>query len=358
VPDAAALFLQSLRLDPECARPQQPRADLPGRVSRRRKPTPSSLCGHNLKAYKLLGSLNAARNLARNYFLLKRYADALPLYEELDKAPPGRYDVRYELGICCYMTGRTERAAKLLTAADFNRRGVSLWEEGAYAEAEKFIRHALELADPRAAGDRILYYCNLATVLGTGKTSRGASPVTARPSRSPRAAAPSTSGCRATSTCAGGPPGHPVLRAVPGLDPDNLRAHKNLGLIYLGDADERLANYRLALRHNEKAFALQKSTETTWNLARNYYALERDYEALVLFEELVDQSPEDADAHYYLAWSATTWATSTAPSSTSPGPSPWIPPSRTTRWRRSSARPSATPNRKKPRPVVPPPHLV
>jgi len=302
VPDAAALFLQSLRLDPECAKAhnnlgliylgEYPGGEADFKLALR----------HNLKAYKLLGSLNAASNLARNYFLLKRYADALPLYVELDKAPPGRYDVRYELGICCFMTGRTERAAKLLTAADFNRRGVSLWEEGAYAEAEKFIRHALELADPRAAGDRILYYCNLATVLGDREDQPGRIACY----RQALALTPGGSaqhfGLQGNLDLAQGRAAQAIrsFERCLALDPDNLRAHKNLGLIYLGDADERLANYRLALRHNEKAFALQKSTETTWNLARNYYALERDYEALVLFEELVDQSPEDADAHYYL----------------------------------------------------------
>jgi tetratricopeptide (TPR) repeat protein len=84
------------------------------------------------------------------------------------------------------------------------------------------------------------------------------------------------------------------------LDAANLEAHTALGRILLGDEDARLADYELALTHTEKAFALEHNADTRWNLARNYYALERWSEALVLFEEYVAAYPQNADAKYYL----------------------------------------------------------
>lgn len=302
VPEAADLFLHALRVDPECAKAHNNLGliylgEYPGGEA-----DYDLALRHNLKAYNLLRSLNAASNLAQNYFLLKRYADALPLYEELDKAASGRYHVRYQLGICCYMTGRTERAEQLLTSADFNRRGVSLWEAGEYAEAEKFIRHAIERTDPRATSERILYYCNLAVVLDDREDQPGRIACYRQALALTPAGSAQRFGLQGNLYLAEGRTGQAIqsFEECLALDPDNLRAHKNLGAIYLGDTDERLTDYRRALRHNEKAYALQKSTETTWNLARNYYALERDYEALTLFEKLVGESPEDADAHYYL----------------------------------------------------------
>jgi tetratricopeptide (TPR) repeat protein len=301
VPEATALFQQALRQDPECAKAHNNLGliylgEYPGGEA-----DYDLALRHNLKAHGLLRNRNAASNLAQNYFLLERYADALPLYEELNQAP-GRCDVRYQLGICCYLTGRADRAAQLLKAADFNRRGVSLWEDGRYAESEKFIRHALELTAPHSAAERILYICNLAAVL----RERGDQPGRIDCYRQALALTPSGSAqyfaLQGNLFLAQGKTARAILsfERCLALDPDNLRAHKNLGLIYLGDTDERATDYRLALRHNEKAFALQKSYETTWNLARNYYALERDFEALTLFEEIVAETPDDADAHYYL----------------------------------------------------------
>ena len=302
VAEATALFLHALRLDPECAKAHNNlgliyMGEYPGGEA-----DYDIALRHNLKAYKLMRSLNAVSNLAQNYFLLKRYAEALPLYEELDKSAPGLYDVRYELGICCYMTGRTERAAKLLTAADFNRRGVSLWETGDYAEAEKFVRHAIELADPKATTERILYFCNLAAVLGDREDQPGRIACYQQALALTPEGSAQRFGLQGNLDLAQGRTGRAIdsFERCLAIDPDNLRAHRNLGAIYLGDTDDSLTDYKRALRHNEKAYALQKSTETTWNLARNYYALERDYEALTLFEELVNESPEDADAHYYL----------------------------------------------------------
>jgi tetratricopeptide (TPR) repeat protein len=300
-PEAVNCFERALRLDPENLTAHNSLGLLfLGEFDGVAADYPRAL-RHNLKAHQLAHDPDTAYNLAETYFHLQRWADALPLYDGLYRTRPPSRDVRYQLGICCHMLGQEEQADRLLTHADYNRRGVTLWQEEDYEGAEQCLRRALTLAPAEATAARILYLSNLAVIL-KDHDNPPASIACYR-----EALALSTPGSAQHYQLQGSLflAEHNTRKAIAAfdrclaVDPDNIKAHQNLGLIYLGDADRLTVDYRLALTHNEKAYAMHKSTETAWNLARNYYALDRDYEALALFEQILADDPDDADAHYY-----------------------------------------------------------
>jgi len=90
------------------------------------------------------------------------------------------------------------------------------------------------------------------------------------------------------------------LETVLQLEPGNFHANKKLGLIYLGDMDNALSDYQKALVYNEKAYALQVNNDTAYNVARNYYFLQRENDALPLFSSLLNTDRDNAYVRYYL----------------------------------------------------------
>jgi tetratricopeptide (TPR) repeat protein len=84
------------------------------------------------------------------------------------------------------------------------------------------------------------------------------------------------------------------------LDPDNLAAHNNLGLIYLGLKGDAVADPGRALPHNRACHRLGPCPATAYHLAYNYFRLERWAEARSLFEELWATSADHDDYRYYL----------------------------------------------------------
>lgn len=257
---------------------------------------------HNECMYRLSRSPATTRHLALNFFILERYADARPLYEELHRQQPNNDDSRYFLGVCLLMTGDAAAADRLLGAADYLRRGEVLAEAGKDEEADRFYQHALRRAHPE---DRTI---RLQAQLGRAGVAEARGNLAAARAGYLQALAmcpaESSDRCRVEGrlNLAEGKPRRAAAAYARCLELDaaNLEAHTALGRILLGDEDDRLADYELALTHTEKAFALEHNADTRWNLARNYYALERWSEALVLFEEYAAAFPKDADAKYYL----------------------------------------------------------
>ncbi len=257
---------------------------------------------HNDFMYRRNRSPVTTRHLALNYFILERYADARPLYEELHRQKPNDDECRYFLGMCLFMTGADEAAGRLLGAADFLRRADVLAAAGKDDEADRFYLHALRRASPEDRTIRLQAQLGRAGVAET----RGDLAAARTGYRLALALCPAQSADRyrveGRLNLAEGRPRRAVAAYARCLELDagNLEAHTALGRILLGDEDERLADYELALTHTEKAFALERNDDTRWNLGRNYYALERWPEALALFEEYVAAHPQDADAKYYL----------------------------------------------------------
>lgn len=257
---------------------------------------------HNRACHRLSPCPATAYHLAYNYFRLERWAEARPLFEELWATSADDDDYRYYLGICQFRLGDQQAADRLLTAKDYRVYGQSLADAGRASEAEQVLLLALERVGLPERPLRMAVLESLAATAMLNSDPSGAQ----RYYRQVRDMCPSGSLDRFRID------GElHLLARQPGLalqdfsrclelDAANLEAHTALGRILLGDEDERLADYALALTHTEKAFALEHNADTRWNLARNYYALERWAEALVLFEEYVAAYPRNADAKYYL----------------------------------------------------------
>jgi len=262
---------------------------------------PARALPHNRACHRLSPCPATAYHLAYNYFRLERWAEALPLFEELWATSADDDTYRYYLGICQFRLGDQQAADRLLNAKDYRAYGQSLADADRADEAEQILLLALERARPPERPLRMAVLESLAAAVQ--KTD---------PSGAQRYYLQVRDMC---------PPGSldrfridgemHLLARQPGLamrdfarclelDPDSFPAHNHLGALLLGDFDETLADYDQALVHNTRAFALNRCADTRWNLARNYYALERWPEALVLFEEYVAAHPQDAVATYYL----------------------------------------------------------
>lgn len=263
---------------------------------------PARALPHNRACHRLNPCPTTAYHLAYNYFRLERWSEACPLFEELWATSADNDDYRYYLGICKFRLGDQRAADRLLTAKDYRVYGQSLAGADRAGEAEQILLLALERVRPPERPLRMAVLESLAAAAVLNSDPTGAQ----RYYRQVRDMCPSGSLDRFRLD------GElHLLARQPGLalrdftrclelDAANLEAHTALGRILLGDEDARLADYELALTHTEKAFALEHNADTRWNLARNYYALERWSEALVLFEEYVAAYPQNADAKYYL----------------------------------------------------------
>ena len=85
-------------------------------------------------------------------------------------------------------------------------------------------------------------------------------------------------------------------------DPENYTALNSLGYIYMGNAGEEYTDYVMALPFNRKAYELNKSEDATFLLAKNYYFLNMDEEALDLFKALEAFNPQNAYYPVYIGW--------------------------------------------------------
>jgi tetratricopeptide (TPR) repeat protein len=84
-----------------------------------------------------------------------------------------------------------------------------------------------------------------------------------------------------------------LLKAVK-MNPEEMAVNNSLGLIYLGDYDETLAELDKALFYNSKAFEISGGRVTEEVLGRTYYKM-KDYEkAESHFEHLLLTHPEIA----------------------------------------------------------------
>jgi tetratricopeptide (TPR) repeat protein len=84
-----------------------------------------------------------------------------------------------------------------------------------------------------------------------------------------------------------------LLKAVK-MNPDEMAVNNSLGLIYLGDYDETLADLDKAIIYNSKAFEISGGRVTEEVLGRTYYKME-DYEkAESHFEHLLQTNPQIA----------------------------------------------------------------
>jgi tetratricopeptide (TPR) repeat protein len=84
-----------------------------------------------------------------------------------------------------------------------------------------------------------------------------------------------------------------LLKAVK-MKPDEMAVNNSLGLIYLGDYDESLADLDKALIYNSKAFEISGSRITEEVLGRTYYKMENYEKAESHFEHLYQTHPEIA----------------------------------------------------------------
>jgi len=82
-----------------------------------------------------------------------------------------------------------------------------------------------------------------------------------------------------------------LLKAVK-LDPEDMAVNNSLGLIYLGDYDERLTDLDKALTYNSKAFEISGSRVTEEVLGRTFYKMENYEKAEIHFEHLLENYPE------------------------------------------------------------------
>jgi len=72
---------------------------------------------YNFKAYSLSSSEPHMANLAINYFLLERYSDALPLFEQLNNMNPNNATAKYFLGLIYLINKDTTKARIFLNEA-------------------------------------------------------------------------------------------------------------------------------------------------------------------------------------------------------------------------------------------------
>lgn len=84
-----------------------------------------------------------------------------------------------------------------------------------------------------------------------------------------------------------------LLRAVK-MNPDKMAVNNSLGLIYLGDYDETLADLDKAVIYNSKAFEISGSRVTEEVLGRTYYKMENYEKAESHFEHLFETHPKIA----------------------------------------------------------------
>ncbi|MEK7448749.1 MAG: tetratricopeptide repeat protein [Planctomycetota bacterium] len=88
------------------------------------------------------------------------------------------------------------------------------------------------------------------------------------------------------------------------INPDEVKVHNELGLIFLGNKDKSFTDYERALVYNEKCYALDKTSQVyLYNLAYNYFALERYTNALPLLESLEKTSLNNAKVKYFIGLS-------------------------------------------------------
>jgi len=84
------------------------------------------------------------------------------------------------------------------------------------------------------------------------------------------------------------------------INPDELDASNNLGLIYMGEVDEDVWDLEKALVYNKQAHRILDDMNMANNLALNYYLLEKHDEALPLYQSIILNDPGDANAFYYM----------------------------------------------------------
>ncbi len=90
------------------------------------------------------------------------------------------------------------------------------------------------------------------------------------------------------------------LKLARHMQPNAIEVNNSLGLIYMGDYDEKYTDYKKALPFNLKAYEIGKDRSTSSVLGSNYIELE-DYEkAEVIYKELHDELPHLLDHKYYL----------------------------------------------------------
>ncbi len=86
------------------------------------------------------------------------------------------------------------------------------------------------------------------------------------------------------------------------LDASDPWVHNALVEIYLGDHDEGFANYERALEAARSASQLDEDGTIIFNLGRALYFLDRESEAIPLFQRVIEDS-NDVVAHVYLGLS-------------------------------------------------------
>jgi len=72
---------------------------------------------YNEKAYELSPDASTMQNLAINYFTLRKYTDAQPLFESIINFNPNNALAKYFMGLISYMQKDLEKAKKLLNEA-------------------------------------------------------------------------------------------------------------------------------------------------------------------------------------------------------------------------------------------------
>ncbi len=82
-----------------------------------------------------------------------------------------------------------------------------------------------------------------------------------------------------------------LLKAV-NLDPDEMTINNTLGLIFLGEYDDKFTDLDKALEYNLKAFNVSGSRIIEEVLARTYYRLENFEKAELHYQNLVQNHPE------------------------------------------------------------------
>ncbi|MEK7795174.1 MAG: tetratricopeptide repeat protein [Candidatus Hydrogenedentota bacterium] len=99
-------------------------------------------------------------SLAQTYFALKRYADAIPVYEKVLRADPGHAQDYYNLGLCHYELNDNDRALSMwLTALAHDPKNeavnkglaVLYWRRAEYVQAWNAVRTCQSLSIPLSA---------------------------------------------------------------------------------------------------------------------------------------------------------------------------------------------------------------
>ena len=206
-------------------------------------------------------------NVLKSRFNQKRYAEALPLAQQMTLRFPEYVPGWKYLGLIFKQLGRNAEAlsaiqqSALLSDDDaeiYNLLGTLYQDSGRLAEAEQSYRHAIQCKPEDAAA-----HSNLGGVLhDQGLMTEAVA----------------------------------CYQRVLQIDPNSIIALYNLGISYnaMGRPDEAMASYRQALRINPKyAFAHN-------NLGNTLKDLGRLEEAMASYRQALQIMPAYADAHYNL----------------------------------------------------------